>query len=121
MCACVSTKPGTIVFPVTSITRAPAGASPRGPMLTMRLLRITMSAFSTISRSFIVIARAPRSTTVPCGMSLGARTMTASSFASNRFLPSESSRAFPAGVVSFSISLRCASIARSKAKPESRS
>ena len=69
MCACVSTKPGTIVLPATSITRAPAGASALGPTLVMRLLVTTTSAFSSTSSPRIVMTRAPRSTTVPCGMS----------------------------------------------------
>ena len=65
----VSTKPGMMVFPVTSTTRASAGAEPRGPTLTIRLFRITTSALSTISFPFMVMARPPRSTTVPCGRS----------------------------------------------------
>ncbi len=72
MCEWVSTKPGMIVLPATSMTRAPAGSCPRGPTLTIRLLRITTSAFSTISYPFIVTAFAPRSTTVPSGMSRAA-------------------------------------------------
>ena len=72
MWAWVSTKPGTMVLPVTSITRAPDGAEPRAPTLTIRLFRITTSAFSTTSLSFIVITRAPRSATVPSGISRGA-------------------------------------------------
>ena len=75
MCACVSTKPGTTVFPATSITVAPSGTSP-GPADTdtIRLFVTTTSAFSTISSPFMVIARAPRSTTVPRGMSRSAVT-----------------------------------------------
>ena len=69
MCACVSTNPGTIVAPLTSITSAPSGADPLGPTLDMRLFSITTSAFSITSLPRIVMTRAPRSTTVPCGMS----------------------------------------------------
>jgi hypothetical protein len=121
MCAWVSTKPGRIVLPATSITLAPAGTSPRAPTLTMRLFRTTTSASSMISLSFIVMTRAPRSTTVPCGRSRATRTTTGNSFAAKRFLPSESSFALPAAVVSFSRIFFCASMARSKAKPESSS
>jgi hypothetical protein len=81
MCECVSTNPGTIVVPATSITRAPSGTAPRGPTPAIRLSRTTMSAFSITSVPRIVIARAPRSTTVPCGMSRGALTRTRTSSA----------------------------------------
>ena len=75
MCACVSTKPGTMVLPAMSMTVAPSGTSP-GPADTdtMRLSVTTTSAFSTISSPFMVIARAPRRTTVPRGMSRSALT-----------------------------------------------
>jgi hypothetical protein len=67
----VSTKPGTIVFPVTSNTRASLGTStlPRAPTATMRLSRTTTSAFSMTSLPFIVITFAPRKTETPRGVS----------------------------------------------------
>jgi hypothetical protein len=67
MCACVSTNPGTIVIPPTSIPRASAGTFtvPVGPTAAIRLLYTTRSAFSITSSPFIVMTRAPRSTAVP--------------------------------------------------------
>ena len=44
---------------------------PCGPTATMRLSRTTMSPFGMTSLPFIVRMRAPRSATVPCGLSLG--------------------------------------------------
>ena len=75
MWACVSTNPGTTVLPLMSMTCAPSGISP-GPARTdaIRLSVTTMSALSTISSPFIVIARPPRRTTVPRGMSRSAVT-----------------------------------------------
>ena len=60
-----------IVFPLTSIVRAPAGIEtlPRAPMPTMRLSFTTMSPFGMISSPFIVMMRAPRSATTPRGLS----------------------------------------------------
>ena len=93
MCAWVSTKPGTTVLPERSITVAPSGTSP-GPADTdaMRLFVTTMSAFSTISSPFMVIARAPRSTTVPCGMSRSAVTAICCSEGSYSGSPDAASR-----------------------------
>ena len=73
-----STYPGRIVLPATSISRAPAGIAtdPRGPTAAMRLSVTMTSAFSITSSPFIVITRAPRSTTVPRGVSRGTRTVT---------------------------------------------
>ncbi len=67
----VSTKPGTIVFPLTSITRAPSGTAtlPRAPTAAIRLFRIRTSAFSMTSFPRIVTTRAPRRTAVPWGIS----------------------------------------------------
>ena len=66
-----SMNPGTMVLPVTSMTRALAGLGldPAGPTATIRSSRITTSAFSMISRPFIVMARAPRSTRLCFGVS----------------------------------------------------
>ncbi len=44
---------------------------PCGPTATMRLSFTTMSPFGMTSLPFIVRMRAPRSTTVPCGLSFG--------------------------------------------------
>ena len=73
-CACVSTKPGMIVLPETSIGCAPFGifTLPRLPIAVMRLSVTTMSAFSITSAPFIVITRAPRSTDTLFGMSRSA-------------------------------------------------
>ena len=60
-------------------TPTPAGTLPRGPTLAIRLFRTTTSAFSTTSVPRIVTTRAPRSTTVPVGMSRGAATRIRSS------------------------------------------
>ncbi len=80
-CACVSTKPGTIVLPATSITCAPPGTStvPRRPTAAMRLSRTTTSASSITSSPRIVTTRAPRSTATPSGVSRRASTATRTS------------------------------------------
>src|SRR5439155_19379 len=66
-CAWMSTNPGMIVLPLTSITRAPAGGAPRAPTDTMRLSVTTTSPFSTTSSPFMEMIRAPCNTTVPRG------------------------------------------------------
>ena len=73
MCACTSTKPGTIVLPATSMTFAPAGTAtrPLAPTATMRLPVTTTSARSSTSSPFIVATRAPVRTTVPVGRARG--------------------------------------------------
>src|SRR5712671_3354524 len=67
-CACVSTKPGTIVLPLTSNTLAPAGTLPFAPTLLMRLFSTTISAFFRTSSPFIVTTVAPRRMIVPFGV-----------------------------------------------------
>ena len=74
MCACTSTSPGMIVLPDTSIVRAPAGTVtlPSAPTAVIRLFVTTTSPRWITSSPFIVMIRAPRSTTVPLGRSFGA-------------------------------------------------
>jgi hypothetical protein len=74
----VSTKPGTIVRPLTSRIVAPCGTVtlPRGPTAVIRLFTTTTSAFSMISSPRIVITRPPRSTIAPCGVSRVSSTLT---------------------------------------------
>lgn len=90
-CACTSTYPGTIVFPVTSTMRAAGGIAtvPRFPTATIRLSVTTRSAFVTTWSPFIVIARAPRSTTVPVARARGTAT---SSVTSRGAVPSAPAR-----------------------------
>ena len=75
MCAWMSTYPGMIVLPVTSISFVPDGICtfPCGPTATMRLSFTRTSPFGMTSFPFIVRMRAPRSTTVPDGRSFRTR------------------------------------------------
>jgi len=84
MCEWMSTRPGMIVFPLTSMTVAPgaAGPLPVGPTETIRLSRTTKSPFSMTWSPFMVTIRAPRSTTVPRGTSRGTRMVMSSRFPS---------------------------------------
>ena len=84
MCACTSINPGMIVLPDTSITRAPPGTFtlPCAPTPTMRLPVTTTSPRAITSSPFMVMMRAPRSTTVPVGRSLAAVTVTSMRVAS---------------------------------------
>ena len=63
-----------IVLPETSIVRAPAGTAtlPSAPTATMRLFVTTTSPRGMTSSPFIVMMRAPFSTTVPVGRSFAA-------------------------------------------------
>ena len=69
----MSTSPGRMVFPDMSRTSASSGMStlPLGPIAAMRLSRTTMSPRGITSSPRIVSNRAPLSTTVPRGLSLG--------------------------------------------------
>ena len=60
-----------IVFPATSITRAPAGAVILGPTCAMRLPVTRMSPRSITSSPFMVTRRAPRRSTEPSGAGRG--------------------------------------------------
>ena len=62
--AWMSTNPGMIVFPAASIDLAPAGAV-QAPTQTMRLSVTTTSPLAMISSPFMLMIRAPLSTTVP--------------------------------------------------------
>ena len=75
-CACTSTIPGMITFPDTSMTVAPGGmrTRPCGPTPTIRWPVTTMSACSITSFPRMVIARAPRSTTLPFPVARGTST-----------------------------------------------
>ena len=66
-------SPGMIVLPETSIVRAPAGmvTFPCAPTPTMRLFFTTMSPLRNHLVALHVMIRAPRSTTVPRGLSFG--------------------------------------------------
>ena len=67
----MSTQPGMIVVPVTSIARAPAGIVmlPAGPTAVIRLFVTTMSPCSMTSLPFIVTMRAFFRTIEPVGRS----------------------------------------------------
>ena len=69
----MSTNPGMIVFPVTSMDVVPAGmfTLPDAPTDTMRLLVTSTSPRSMTSSPFMVMMRALRSTTLPTGRSFG--------------------------------------------------
>src|SRR5574338_334080 len=84
MCAWMSTMPGMIVLPDTSMIFAPAGilTAPRRPTLSIRLSRTTMSPFSMTSLPFMVMIRAPRSATTPDGFARAASTTISVSTAS---------------------------------------
>ncbi len=60
-----------IVLPLTSITCAPDGAAMLGPTWAIRLLVTSTSPRSNTSSPFMVTMRAPRSSTLPCGVARG--------------------------------------------------
>ena len=81
MCACVSTNPGSKVFPLQSISLAPAGTLklPLFPTATMRLFTISTSPLSITSLPFIVMMRPFFNNTTPLGLSFGKNTFTCTS------------------------------------------
>ena len=85
ICACGSTKPGTIVLPLMSISLAPGGAvtEPVFPTAAIRLFTTNMSPFSITSSPFIVIIRAFFINTIPTGKSFLKKTVTSFSVALN--------------------------------------
>ncbi|MNE34348.1 hypothetical protein D3C80_1280680 [compost metagenome] len=69
-CQWASTRPGMMVLPAMSMTRASAGTltEPRGPMASIRLPLMTTTPSSMTSSPFMVIRRAPLRTTRPVGL-----------------------------------------------------